>query len=88
MEKRIVTDILDAAGPVAFNQHNQGGELVYEGICPWCAQAVGKRFKAETYGELYTALLVVQAGHMAVCPQSLATEMAVVAGGGIDEHSA
>lgn len=72
---RLVSDILDFAGPVAFDEVKHG---TYQPVCPWCAKNLSSRIDAQTYGELYEALLDVQVRHMESCEQKEAAEMAVV----------
>jgi hypothetical protein len=50
---RVVHDVLDFSGPVAFNQVQKGA---YQPICPWCASDVGGPVEATTYGDLYELL--------------------------------
>jgi len=70
-EVRIVSDILDFAGPVAFDEVEPG---TYQGVCPWCAKDLAV-VQAKTYYELYDRLYMPQFEHMRTCEDRNATSM-------------
>jgi hypothetical protein len=76
MNKKTVTDILMVGvAPIAFNQISYKSKK-YEGVCPWCAQDLGK-VKASTYGDLISKLFNIQVDHMDVCSGRELTEMII-----------
>lgn len=71
---RAVSDILDLAGPVAFDQVDKKR---YQPICPWCGQNIGEPITSLTYGELYMELHEVIAPHVMGTTCAEATAMVV-----------
>jgi hypothetical protein len=82
--KRKVTDILDQCGPVAFDQHvDDGVEMWYTIICPWCAADLAQGVSADTYGELYERAYPIVEKHVFGTACRRVSEMKVEAGGGM-----
>lgn len=76
---RVVDDVLTLGdAPVAFDQV---GEEVgcYQPVCPWCAEDIGDRIHASTYGQLYEALYKRIVPHIMESPCSFKSEQSVVA---------